>query len=225
VISFPLNGKLFLSERDFYLCASLLSVRVTNLFVYLSVLGKQCKVTTVDKFQGQQSDFVLLSLVRTSSVGHLSDVRRLVVALSRARLGLYVFCRQSVFEHHPALSSTFRTLCTRPTALTLVAGEQYPTSRSQTCALTTTSVHTVSDVSEMGTIAYQMAQSAIQKYAADEALAKLVVAAEMQVEETVVEVVPTYSIEAITMPEECHLKPLKKTFEIEFESDSDNEVI
>lgn len=31
---------------------------------------------TVDKFQGQQADYVLLSLVRTRAVGHLRDVRR-----------------------------------------------------------------------------------------------------------------------------------------------------
>lgn len=43
------------------------------------------KVTTVDKYQGQQNDYVLLSLVRTRIVGHLRDVRRLVVAMSRAR--------------------------------------------------------------------------------------------------------------------------------------------
>nr|POE78242.1 intron-binding protein aquarius [Quercus suber] len=30
-------------------------------------------VTTVDKFQGQQNDFILLSLVRTRFVGHLRD--------------------------------------------------------------------------------------------------------------------------------------------------------
>lgn len=41
------------------------------------------QITTVDKYQGQQNDFVLLSLVRTRIVGHLRDVRRLVVALSR----------------------------------------------------------------------------------------------------------------------------------------------
>jgi hypothetical protein len=41
------------------------------------------QITTVDKYQGQQNDFVLLSLVRTRVVGHLRDVRRLVVALSR----------------------------------------------------------------------------------------------------------------------------------------------
>ena len=41
------------------------------------------QVTTVDKYQGQQNDIVLLSLVRTRAVGHVRDVRRLVVAMSR----------------------------------------------------------------------------------------------------------------------------------------------
>ena len=57
------------------------------------LFGMPSKVETVDKFQGSQNDYILLSLVRTTAVGHLRDVRRLVVALSRARLGLYVFCR------------------------------------------------------------------------------------------------------------------------------------
>ena len=63
------------------------------------LFGMPARVTTVDRFQGQQNDIVLLSLVRTKAVGHLRDVRRLVVALSRARLGLYVFCRCDVFNN------------------------------------------------------------------------------------------------------------------------------
>jgi intron-binding protein aquarius len=47
------------------------------------MFGKPAKVTTVDRFQGQQNDIVLLSLVKTKTVGHLRDVRRLVVAMSR----------------------------------------------------------------------------------------------------------------------------------------------
>lgn len=31
----------------------------------------------MDKYQGQQNDYVLLSLVRTNHFGHLRDVRRL----------------------------------------------------------------------------------------------------------------------------------------------------
>ena len=34
-------------------------------------LGLPAKISTVDKYQGQQNDFVLLSLVKTKNVGHV----------------------------------------------------------------------------------------------------------------------------------------------------------
>lgn len=77
----------------------------------------------MDKFQGQQNDFILLSLVRTRFVGHLRDVRRLVVAMSRARLGLYVFCRRSLFEQCYELQPTFQLLLQRPDRLGLNLNE------------------------------------------------------------------------------------------------------
>eukprot|EP00958_Prasinococcus_capsulatus_P009414 scaffold916_cov516-Prasinococcus_capsulatus_cf.AAC.4 len=79
------------------------------------LFGRPGKVTTVDKFQGQQNDYVLLSLVRTRSVGHVRDVRRLVVAMSRARLGLYVFGRRALFTQCYELQPTFKQLVARPT--------------------------------------------------------------------------------------------------------------
>ena len=69
--------------------------------------GTPAKIATTDKFQGQQNDYILLSLVRTKAVGHLRDVRRLVVAMSRARLGLYVFGRRELFEPCVELRPTF----------------------------------------------------------------------------------------------------------------------
>ena len=62
----------------------------------------------MDKYQGQQNEYVLLSLVRTRAVGHLRDVRRLVVAMSRARLGLYVFGRAPLFASCYELQPTFQ---------------------------------------------------------------------------------------------------------------------
>ena len=47
---------------------------------------------------------MLLSLVRTKSIGHIKDWRRLTVALSRGRLGLYVFGRRSLFEPSPSFA-------------------------------------------------------------------------------------------------------------------------
>ncbi|KAL4586293.1 hypothetical protein LXL04_010929 [Taraxacum kok-saghyz] len=89
-------------------------------------IGLPHKVATVDKFQGQQNDFILLSLVRTRFVGHLRDVRRLIVAMSRARLGLYVFCRRVLFEQCYELQPTFRILLQRPDSLALNLHEVAP---------------------------------------------------------------------------------------------------
>lgn len=86
-------------------------------------IGPPHKVATVDKFQGQQNDYILISLVRTRFVGHLRDVRRLVVAMSRARLGLYVFCRRSLFEQCYELQPTFQLLLQRPDCLALNLNE------------------------------------------------------------------------------------------------------
>jgi intron-binding protein aquarius len=86
-------------------------------------IGEPHKITTVDKFQGQQNDFILLSLVRTKTVGHLRDVRRLVVAMSRARLGLYVFARVSLFKNCFELTPSFDILVRRPDKLNLLPQE------------------------------------------------------------------------------------------------------
>ncbi|KAG0314080.1 hypothetical protein BGZ99_008372 [Dissophora globulifera] len=90
------------------------------------IFGRPASITTVDKYQGQQNDYVLLSLVRTKAVGHVRDVRRLVVALSRARLGLYIFGRQKLFENCHELEPAFKRLLQRPTKLWLKTGEMYP---------------------------------------------------------------------------------------------------
>lgn len=72
---------------------------------------------------------VILSLTRTSRVGYLRDVRRMTVAVSRARLGLYVLGRREVFEACHELRPTFDTLLQRPDKLMLVTGELWPSDR------------------------------------------------------------------------------------------------
>jgi intron-binding protein aquarius len=136
-----------------HLIRDIISQRCQN-----AVFGRPAHITTVDKFQGQQNDFVLLSLVRTETVGHLRDVRRLVVALSRARLGLYVFCRQQLFENCYELSPAFHQLLERPSTLQLVAGEGHPLQVERTAEATVT--HDVADVTAMGVLVYQMVQQA-----------------------------------------------------------------
>ncbi|KAK3313775.1 P-loop containing nucleoside triphosphate hydrolase protein [Apodospora peruviana] len=103
------------------------------------VLGHRCSknpifgmpriVTTVDKYQGEQNDYIILSLTRTSRVGYLRDIRRLTVALSRARLGLYILGRREVFESCYELREAFELLLNRPDKLSLVTGEMWPSER------------------------------------------------------------------------------------------------
>ncbi|KAL5004104.1 hypothetical protein ScPMuIL_017560 [Solemya velum] len=64
------------------------------------------KVTTVDNYQGEENDIVLLSLVRSNrygNVGFVKIVNRVCVALSRARKGLYVIGNFSASEFKKGL--------------------------------------------------------------------------------------------------------------------------
>ncbi|KAB8258874.1 P-loop containing nucleoside triphosphate hydrolase protein [Aspergillus pseudonomiae] len=95
-----------------------------------ALFGMPKIVTTVDKYQGEQNDYVILSLTRTRTVGYLRDVRRLTVALSRARLGLYILGRREVFESCYELKPAFDILFQRPDKLMLAPGEMFPTARA-----------------------------------------------------------------------------------------------
>lgn len=55
--------------------------------------GQYAKVVTVDSYQGEENEIVLLSLVRSGerSIGFLSVENRVCVALSRAKRGFYIF--------------------------------------------------------------------------------------------------------------------------------------
>jgi intron-binding protein aquarius len=86
-------------------------------------------VSTVDKYQGQQNNYVILSLVRTKMVGHLRDVRRLIVAMSRSRLGLYILGRKHLFNRCLELAPVFKKLGERPSRLRLYPAETYEIKR------------------------------------------------------------------------------------------------
>ncbi|PVI06177.1 P-loop containing nucleoside triphosphate hydrolase protein [Periconia macrospinosa] len=120
-------------------------------------------VATVDKYQGEQNDYVLLSLVRTRSIGYLRDVRRLTVALSRARLGLYILGRASVFSSCFELKPAFNLLLSRPTKLTLVTDELYtrPSLRSRALddAIDEGREAVMEGVEHLGKYVYEMTQA------------------------------------------------------------------
>ena len=64
------------------------------------------KISTVDKYQGQQNDYIILSLVRTKKIGYLRDIRRFIVSLSRARQGLYILGKWDLFYNCLELNKT-----------------------------------------------------------------------------------------------------------------------
>ena len=61
-------------------------------------------VNTVDGFQGQERDIILISMVRQNEqgqVGFLSDLRRMNVAITRARMKLIIIGHSPTLCHHP----------------------------------------------------------------------------------------------------------------------------
>lgn len=61
-------------------------------------------VNTVDGFQGQERDLIFISLVRSNDngqIGFLSDLRRMNVAMTRARMKLIIFGDKHTLCHHP----------------------------------------------------------------------------------------------------------------------------
>ena len=61
-------------------------------------------VNTVDGFQGQERDIILISLVRANDegqIGFLRDLRRMNVAITRARMKLIILGDASTMTRHP----------------------------------------------------------------------------------------------------------------------------
>ena len=65
---------------------------------------KLISVNTVDGFQGQERDIILISLVRANEegqIGFLRDLRRMNVAITRARMKLIILGDVSTLTKHP----------------------------------------------------------------------------------------------------------------------------
>ncbi|KAK6369596.1 hypothetical protein LTS17_009502 [Exophiala oligosperma] len=113
-------------------------------------------VTTVDKYQGEQNDYVIVSMTRTRSVGYLRDIRRLTVALSRARLGLYILGRRELFETCYEMKPAMELLMQRPDKLVLTTGEMFPTKRQMEDDVQGTEME---GVEHLGQYVYEMTQA------------------------------------------------------------------
>ena len=116
-------------------------------------------VTTVDKYQGEQNDYVILSMTRTRSVGYLRDVRRWTVALSRARLGLYIFGSRDLFETCLEMKPALELLNKRTDKLVVTTGEMYPTDRKLDDEVQGTEMD---GVEHLGQYVFEMTQAKIK---------------------------------------------------------------
>ncbi len=65
---------------------------------------RQISVNTVDGFQGQERDVILISMVRSNDegqIGFLRDLRRMNVAITRARMKVIILGNRQTLTRHP----------------------------------------------------------------------------------------------------------------------------
>jgi len=77
-------------------------------FDYSTYPVSELAVKTIDGFQGEERDVIYISLVRSnehSEIGFLSDIRRMNVALTRAKKKLVVVMDTSTIGNHPFYKS------------------------------------------------------------------------------------------------------------------------
>jgi superfamily I DNA and/or RNA helicase len=77
--------------------------RLLKMQHYFRKLKRHITVGTVDGFQGQERDVIVISLVRDNvdgSIGFLHDLRRMNVAMTRARMKLIIVGNAETLGHH-----------------------------------------------------------------------------------------------------------------------------
>lgn len=87
--------------------------------------GEYISVNTVDSYQGEENAVVLLSLVRSNEqgkIGFLEVANRVCVALSRARLGFYIFGNASQLAKNSLWSQVLGIMSTNPNRV----GRRFP---------------------------------------------------------------------------------------------------
>lgn len=71
---------------------------------YLRPVRDRITINTVDGFQGQERDVIFISLVRSNengTIGFMKDLRRMNVAMTRARMKLVILGNAETMGHHP----------------------------------------------------------------------------------------------------------------------------
>lgn len=77
------------------------------------LLPNQIRISTIDSFQGQEEENIILSLVRSNSdnhIGFLKDYRRMNVAMTRAKEKLYIIGDSATLSNDPYFEALFNYL-------------------------------------------------------------------------------------------------------------------
>lgn len=75
------------------------------------------KISTVDSFQGSESDYIIISTVRSNSnknLGFLENQRRVNVAISRAKKGLVMIGNNSILRTNVVWSRMINMVYEKP---------------------------------------------------------------------------------------------------------------
>ena len=78
--------------------------RLLRKSAYFKPLRHLITVNTVDGFQGQERDIIVISMVRhneNGDIGFLRDLRRMNVAITRARMKLFILGNSTTLSRHP----------------------------------------------------------------------------------------------------------------------------
>lgn len=78
--------------------------RLVKRYEFFKPYRQLISINTVDGFQGQERDIILISLVRSNDegqIGFLRDLRRMNVAMTRARMKLFILGNKDTMTRHP----------------------------------------------------------------------------------------------------------------------------
>ena len=78
--------------------------KIIKKYEFFKPYRRLISVNTVDGFQGQERDVILISLVRSNDegqIGFLKDLRRMNVAMTRARMKLIILGNKNTMTKHP----------------------------------------------------------------------------------------------------------------------------
>ncbi|ANQ09853.1 Uncharacterized protein PCOAH_00040600 [Plasmodium coatneyi] len=130
-----------------------------NKCLYNKLIGMPKKVTTVDKYQGKQNDYVIISLVRSRSIGYMKNIKRLIVAFSRARFGLYVVGNYNLYKKNYEFKKPLYFFRKNRLELSLQMNEQFDTAQREGNSPTVV----VKDLNHFYSIIYSLANAHLQR--------------------------------------------------------------